>query len=283
MASKRKREVQSDRKAEADTRGIPDLANQAVATFSDRVVFGNVPDERRRRLVRLTPDPTDEVAAQHPEVQQMMERATALLFDGLGLSAMDEQIVSLVLRRRRVSAFTALMELLNRIPRVEDQLQELGRRGVPREELLTALLMAAQELRQRTARAMPVAKQALGRTKGKLKQYCRAGHKLRLDPTLLQLIELGVEDKIERLTMAERAIDNFTAATRHLTHDTKTPLVRDLRIGVAHVLLNHGISKAEAFRATANLLLAWHPDRFRGLTDSHVRLTYQRRHQERPS
>ena len=196
---------------------------------------------------------------------------------------MDEQIVSLVLRRRRVSAFTALMELLNRIPRVEDQLQELGRRGVPREELLTALLMAAQELRQRTARAMPVAKQALGRTKGKLKQYCRAGHKLRLDPTLLQLIELGVEDKIERLTMAERAIDNFTAATRHLTHDTKTPLVRDLRIGVAHVLLNHGISKAEAFRATANLLLAWHPDRFRGLTDSHVRLTYQRRHQERPS
>ncbi|MBI3768764.1 MAG: hypothetical protein HY271_09775 [Deltaproteobacteria bacterium] len=277
MPPKKRRESQRREKPEVSTQRAGDPHNIAVAKFSDRVVFGDVSEERRRRLVRLTPDPSDTIASQHPEIQEMMERATALLFDGLGFTEMEEKLMVAVFRRRRFSAFNALMRLLDRIPRVEPQLQDLARRGVPRDELLAALLMAQQELQREAALAMPVAKRRIGQQKSILKGYAQRAVTLELDRDLTELINLGVDDRVSLLTTATDAIDRFVVATRHLLHQTKTPLVRDVRIRVAQVLSKHAIGIGEAFGITAKLLGAWHPERFRGLTALHVRVTYQRR------
>lgn len=254
--------------------------NEAVAAFARKLVFGDVPESQREHLVLLTPDPPNDVAAMHPEIQEMLDLTTRALFDDTGLFVEEQKILLLVLRRRRFSAFNAMMELLDRLPRVQDQIEELGRRGVPKQQLIAALLMTAQELQKRALDTLPGAKLALGQTKGRLRTFIRSAGILGIDPELIQLLEFNVEDKIRRIAIAESAIAKFTKATKHLARAAKTPLVHDPRIRVAELLVRQKFPPEEAFQKTAALLQAWHPNRFTGLSPLHIRRSFHRHHKK---
>jgi hypothetical protein len=184
----------------------------------------------------------------------MMGVADRILFHGTNLSQEEQKIVGLVLRKSGFSAFNATMELMNRLPGVGNQLDDMARRGVPREDLISALLMTPQELQQKARRGFPRAKEALGQKRGRLKTLLHSARKLGIDPELIRLLELNLEGKINRIVLVNKSIKKFEAATRHLARKSKTPLIHDPRIRVTQLLIHWGFAPADAYRETGKLL-----------------------------
>jgi hypothetical protein len=198
------------------------------------------------------------------------------LFAGVGLSAIEQKLTIVMLDKMGFSPFGAVLHVLSRIPRIENDLQELEQRGIPKIDLLAALLMIPEEVQLQAARILRRVKQQVGQQIGYRKRYLIYGKNLKLDPELLRLVEADIDGKLELRRTVQKAVDNFLAATKDVTHPTKSPLVREPKVRITRTLLEHDLRPAEAYRETCFLLRTWEPQRFVGLTELHVRKAYAR-------
>jgi hypothetical protein len=255
---------------------VADLINIEVAAFSAKLVHGEVSDERRPGLLRISPDFSPDAVALRPALQEMMRVAHGFVFVGLSFTAEEQKILPLIYKKIGFSPFSALLKLLGRLPRVDDQLVDLVALGARREDVVAALLMVPEELQAAIAEHLPEMRKRLGQRLGSLRNYPALGRKLRFADDVLEPIERAVEDKLTALHAMQNVIQKFLDRTKHLLRGTKSPLVRLPRIKVAHVLIQSRFERSEAFKRTAALLRAWHPYRFVSLTSTQVRLSYQR-------
>ena len=248
----------------------------AIAEFSASLRHGDVADHKRRHLVPLTPDPSIDVAAKYPAIAKLLEGTSSIVFAGSDLTELEQRILLRLFNQIKFSPFNALMELLDRLPNARAEIDKIVERGVPRTELVAAMLMAPQELQAKLAGFLPRILQRLGRRVGQLRNYARMGEGLLIDPRILRDLADDAHRRIEAIQALQATIAKFLRSTSRLTRQTKSPLVHDPRVRVASVLIHHGYQQGEAFRVTASLLRAWHRHRFHGLDEMHVRQTYTR-------
>ena len=90
----------------------------------------------------------------------MIRLSNGFVFVGLSFSAQEQKILSINYPKIGFSPFNALLELLGRLPRVENEIRNLDSLGAPRLDVVAALLMVPEELQAAIAEPFPTSERS---------------------------------------------------------------------------------------------------------------------------
>jgi hypothetical protein len=200
------------------------------------------------------------------------------LFADVDLTVTEREILDRLIDSTNVVRTGRFSDLIRKANRIGSLLPELRSRGITLPQVLDSVDIPTSECERIALEYFQRLRPRLGRKCSALMGVGR--HLDRLLPASAyarMIIGDQIRHEVRKRRGAHTMIGKVLARGAAVLHQTKNPLVQVPPARLARVLIDQGLTNADACALTARFLTTWDPKRFRGLTADHVRRRVQRK------